>query len=146
MDADLERSVAKVETRHPHTLRRSGAILTGWSRGAYAAPVIARIHPGRWPFLVLVEANVPLAAASLRKAGVRAVALVAGELGTEIAGERKTQAELERAGFPSRLFVMQGTAHVYSDDIDRIMSEALAFVLAHEHDEADSGADASPPR
>jgi hypothetical protein len=102
--------------------------------------VIARAHPGRWPYLVLIEANVPLAAASLRKAGVRAVALVAGELGTEIAGERRTEAELVRAGFPARLFVMARVAHVYSDDVDRIMSEAMAFVLEHAEPSAASPA------
>ena len=132
MDGDLERSIAKVEARHRGSIRRDGGVLTGFSRGAYAAPVIARIHPGRWPYLVLIEANVPLAAASLRKAGVRAVALVAGETGTEIAGERKTVAALEEAGFPVRLFVMPRVAHLYSDDMDQIMSDALAFVTGHE--------------
>ncbi|HSO31505.1 MAG TPA: hypothetical protein VLT33_03285 [Labilithrix sp.] len=74
MDGDLERSIAKVEAKHRGSIRRDGAVLTGFSRGAYAAPVIARMHPGRWPFLVLIEANVPLSAASLRRSGVRAVA------------------------------------------------------------------------
>jgi hypothetical protein len=131
MDADLERSIARVEAKHPGSIRREGAILTGWSRGAYAAPAIARMHPGRWPYLVLIEANVPLSAASLAKAGVRAVALVAGELGTEIAGERKTEAELVGAGFPARLFVMAKVAHLYPDDMERVMAEALAFVQSH---------------
>ncbi len=130
MDGDLERSIAKVEGKHPGSIRREGAVLTGWSRGAFAAPVIARAHPGRWPYLVLIEANVPLSAASLRKAGVRAVALLAGEKGTEIAGERKTQEALEAAGFPARLFVMQGVAHQYPDDMDRLMADAFAYVLS----------------
>ncbi|MBX3189875.1 MAG: hypothetical protein KF819_22810 [Labilithrix sp.] len=131
MDADLERSIARVESKKEGSIRREGAVLTGFSRGAYAAPVIARMHPGRWPYLVLIEANVPLSAASLEKAGVRAVALVAGERGTEIAGERKTESELRAAGFPARLFVMAKVAHLYSDDIERVMADALAFVLAH---------------
>ena len=133
MDGDLERSIATVEAKHRGSISREGAILTGFSRGAYAAPVLARMHPGRWPFLVLIEANVPLSAASLRKAGVRAVALVAGEVGTEIAGERKTAKELVQSGFPARLFVMPRVAHLYSDDMERIMKEALAFLLSHEH-------------
>lgn len=134
MDADLERSIAKVEAKHRGSIRREGAVLTGWSRGAFAAPVIARMHPKRWPFLVLIEANVPLSAPSLRRAGVRAVALLAGEQGTEIAGERKTQAELEKAGFPATLIVMRGVAHHYPDDMGRLMSEAFEFVLSHEHE------------
>jgi hypothetical protein len=134
MDADLERSIVKVAAKHPGAIRREGAVLTGFSRGAYAAPVIARMHPGRWPLLVLIEANVPLTAAALRKAGVRAVALLAGETGTEIAGERKTDAELTAAGFPSRLFVMPRVGHLYPDEMDPLMADALAFVLAHERD------------
>lgn len=134
MDRDLEASIAKVSAKHPGAIRREGAILTGWSRGAFAAAPIARMHPGRWPYLVLVEADVPLAAAGLRRAGVRAVALVAGEKGTEIVGERKTEQKLAADGFPVRLFVMKGTAHLYSDDIDEVMREAIAFVLSHEHD------------
>lgn len=141
MDADLERSIAKVGTKHPGSIRRTGAILTGFSRGAFAAPVIARMHPGRWPLLVLIEANAPVTAASLRKAGVRAVAWLAGEVGTELAGERKTDAELRGAGFPSKLIVMPRVAHVYPDDMDDLMREAFEFVLSHEHD--DGGGDAS---
>lgn len=134
MDADLERSITKVAAKHPGALDRKNAVLTGFSRGAYAAPVIARAHPGRWPMLVLIEANVPLKAESLRKAGVKAVALVAGEVGTEIAGERKTAAALEADGFPVKLFVMPKVAHLYSDDMEDIMSAALSFVLSHEKD------------
>jgi pimeloyl-ACP methyl ester carboxylesterase len=129
MDADLEASIAKVDAARPGRVRREGAILTGYSRGAFAAPAIARRHPGRWPHLVLIEANVPLNAESLRRAGVRSVALLAGEQGTELAGERETEQALLAAGFPARLFVMPKTGHLYSADIDAIMARALAFVV-----------------
>jgi predicted esterase len=132
MDRDLEIASAKVEAKRRGSIRKEGAILTGYSRGAYAAPIIARMHPGRWPYLVLIEANVPLSVASLKSAGVRAVALVAGEQGTEIAGEQKTQADLERAGFPAKLFVMRRTGHLYSEDMEHVMHEALSFVLQYE--------------
>jgi hypothetical protein len=132
MDHDLESSIAKVEKKRGPVFRREGAVLTGYSRGAFAAPLIARNHPGRWPYLVLIEANAPLSAASLRKAGVRAVALVAGELGTEITGMRKTEQELHAANFPARLFVMRKTGHPYSDDMEDVMHAALGFVLSAE--------------
>lgn len=131
MDRDLETSIRNVEAKHRGTIQREGAVLTGYSRGAYAALPIARAHPGRYPYLVLIEANVPATADGLVKSGVRAVALVAGEKGDEIAGLRKTEATLTAAGFPARLFVMPNTGHLYSDDMERVMSEALAFVLAH---------------
>jgi hypothetical protein len=128
MDHDLEAAVAKVEAKHQGAIDRTGAILTGYSRGAYAAAVIARRHKDRWPYLVLIEANVSLTAASLRAAGVRAVALVGGELGNEIAGERTTVESLEKDGFPARLFVMKKTGHLYSDDMEYVMHDALSWV------------------
>ena len=129
MDKDLEASIAIVEKKHPGSISRDGSVLTGYSRGAYAAPVIARRHPGRFPYLVLIEANVPLAAESLAKSGVKAVALVAGETGSEIGGERKTEAQLQKDGVKAKLFVMPKTGHLYSEDMERVMTEALAFVL-----------------
>lgn len=130
MDKDLETSVAKVEAQHRGSIRRDGAVLTGYSRGAYAAAVIARQHKDRWPYLVLIEADATLSASSLRAAGVRAVALVAGEQGNEIAGMRATTESLEKEGFPARLFVMKKTGHLYSEDMESVMRDALAFVLS----------------
>ncbi len=134
MDADLERSIAKVSVKHAGVIRRDGAVLTGWSRGGFAVPVLARMHPSRWPYLVIIEANAPLDATALRRAGVRAVALLAGELGTELAGMAKTQDALERERFPAKLLVMRGVAHRYPSDMEALMREAFAFVLAHEGD------------
>lgn len=133
MDHDLEASVAKVEAKHKGSIDRSNAVLTGYSRGAYAAAVIARLpkNKNRWPYLVLIEANVSLSAASLKAGGVRAVALVAGEQGNEIAGERATVETLERDGFPAKLFVMRKTGHLYSDDMEWVMHDALTWVTAH---------------
>jgi len=145
MDRDLEAAVAKVEAKRSGTIRKDGAILTGYSRGAYAAPAIARRHPYRWRHLVLIEANVPLSAEALRTAAVLSVALVAGDQGNEIAGMKKTQSELERAGFPAKLFVMRRTGHLYSDDMEQVMHEALSFVLAHDEG-GDAGARAMDPR
>lgn len=139
MDRDLERAIASVGKRHS-TLSREGAILTGFSRGAYAAPQIAKSHPGRWPHLVLVEAAVPLSIEGLAVAQVRAVAFVAGERGPEIEGERKIVDGLVAKGFSARLFVMKGAAHFYSDDVDDVMREALDWVIAAGGNRAPRGA------
>ena len=79
---------------------------------------------------MLNEANVTLSADQLRKAGVRAVALIAGELGGQIGGERKTAAALEKQGYPARFWPMPKAGHYYSDDIAQIMKEAIEFVTA----------------
>lgn len=134
MDADLEASIAKVAAARPGAFTREGAVLTGYSRGAYASVPIVRKHPGRWPFLVLIEADVPASAPALRSAGVRAAAFVAGEQGQEIAGMRKSVEALAKDGFPAKLFVMPRTGHLYAEDMESIMRDALAYVLSYEND------------
>jgi len=140
IDRDLEHAIAAVDAGYPTEMTREGAVLTGFSRGAYAAAHIASLHPGRWPYLLLTEADVPLDARTLRAAGVRAVALVAGEIGSQIVGERRTYEKLRSQGFPVRLWVMPRAGHYYSANIDDIMREALAWLVRS--DEAPDAADA----
>ncbi len=129
MDRDLERAIEGVSTLYPHEVDRHGSVLTGFSRGAYAAASIAARHPGRWPYLVLVEADVSLDAATLRRAKVQAVALLAGEWGSQIAGERATAQRLRAQGYPARFFTMQKAGHYYSADIDSLMGQAIDWVV-----------------
>jgi pimeloyl-ACP methyl ester carboxylesterase len=129
MDQDLEKGIAVV--RRKTGLSREGAILTGFSRGGWAAIDLVRRHPGRWPYLVIVEADVTINKAYLEASKVRAVAMVAGELGTELPGERKSVEQMKADGYPAELFVMPHTAHLYSTNIDDVMRRALAFVTAH---------------
>jgi hypothetical protein len=132
MDRDLETSIAKVAAKKSGAFTREGAILTAYSRGAYAAPQIARSHPNRWRHLVLIEANAPLTVAGLKASGVKSVALVAGEYGDQIQGMRKTEAALTAEGYPAKLFVMMKTSHPYSADMEDVMAAALTFVLQHD--------------
>ncbi len=132
IDADLEASIASARRAITPRVSRDGEVLLGFSRGAYVAVFLAVRHPGRWPFLILNEADVELTVPMLRAAGVRAVALLAGEWGAQLAGERKTVDALVRAGYPARLWVMPKVGHAYSGDIDAIMREALDFVLQHD--------------
>ena len=130
IDEDLEHAIEATMARFPGAITRDDAVLCGFSRGAYMAVKFAVAHPGRWPYLVLNEANVALSAEQLRKAGVRAVALIAGEIGGQIAGEKKTAAALIKQGFPARFWPMPKAGHFYSDDIGQIMREAIDFVTA----------------
>jgi hypothetical protein len=129
MDRDLERSVEAVSTEYEGEVTRDGAILTGFSRGAFVAPAIAAMHPGRWPYLLLNEADVTLTKAGLERAGVKAVVMMAGEIGSQLQGERATVARLQKEGFPARLIVMPGAGHYYSANIDALMAEAMEFLL-----------------
>jgi pimeloyl-ACP methyl ester carboxylesterase len=130
IDVDLEHAIDATIARFPDAITRDDAVLCGFSRGAYMAVKFASAHPGRWPYLVLNEANVTLSVEQLKKAKVRAVALIAGELGGQIGGERKTAATLAKQGFPARFWPMPKAGHFYSDDIAQIMKEAIEFVTA----------------
>ena len=134
MDQDLEASVAKVAAKRRGAFTREGAILTGYSRGAFAAPQIARSHPNRWRHLVLIEANAPLTVAGLKASGVKSVALVAGEQGDQIQGMQRTESALTAEGYAAKLFVMKKTSHPYSADMEDVMASALSFVLQHDGD------------
>jgi pimeloyl-ACP methyl ester carboxylesterase len=130
IDDDLEASIAKTLEAFPDAIDRTDAVLCGFSKGAYVAVKIAAAHPGRWPYLVLNEANVTLSVEQLKKAGVRAVALVAGEKGGQINGEKATTAKLQKAGYPAKFWPMPNAGHYYSDDISTIMRDAIDFVTS----------------
>lgn len=129
MDQDLEKGIAVVRRKVDGGLSRDDEVLTGFSRGGWAAIEVVRMHPGRWPHLIIVEADVTITRAILDAAKVRSVAMVAGEWGTELAGEQKSVDALKADGYPAELFVMPKTAHLYSENIDDVMGRALAFVL-----------------
>jgi hypothetical protein len=131
MDQDLERGITVAQGKVDGGISRDDSVLTGFSRGGWAAIDIVRMHPGRWPYLVLVEADVTINKPYLEAAKVRAVAMIAGEWGTELPGEKKSVDDMKAAGYPAELFVMPKTAHLYSTNIDDVMRQALAFVLAH---------------
>lgn len=130
IDSDLELAVDTVSKVYPGELERSEQVLLGFSRGAYASAKIAAAHPGRWPYLVLIEADVPLTKKMLEDAGVRGVALIAGEIGGQIAGERKTEKALVAQGYPAKLWSMRKAGHHYSDDIESVMREAITWVTS----------------
>jgi predicted esterase len=135
MDADLERAIEATRRNVSPRVDRRGAVLAGFSRGAYVAVILAVRHPGRWPYLVLNEADVELTVPMLTNAGVKAVALLAGEWGAQVGGERKTAEALASEGYPARLWVMPKVGHAYSSNIEGIMGEVFEYLLGREETE-----------
>lgn len=130
IDEDLEKAIATVDALVPGELSREAPVLLGFSRGAYVSVKIAEAHPNRWPYLVLIEATPALSAKRLRAAGVKAVALLAGEIGSQAAGEKKLEKALSQEGFPARYWVMKGAGHHYSNDVDVLLREAVAWATS----------------
>jgi hypothetical protein len=134
IDRDLEKSIAKVMSIQQGEIDREGAVLVGFSRGAYASVFIAQNHPGRWPYLVLNEADTEVTATQLRAAKVRAVVLMAGAVGLNAGPVKKTYDELTKANFPVKFLLMPKAGHFYSENINDLMREALDFFVAQEID------------
>ena len=80
---------------------------------------------------MIIEADAALSVAGLRRAGVRAVALVAGEYGSQIGGERATVKKLRAQHYPAQTFVMPKAGHYYSANIADIMREAIDWAVAN---------------
>jgi pimeloyl-ACP methyl ester carboxylesterase len=131
MDQDLELGIKIAQKKTDGGFDREGSVLVGFSRGGWAAIDLVRMHPGRWQYLILIEADVTINKAYLDASKVRAVAMVAAELGTELPGEKKSVDQMKAANYPAELFIMPKTWHLYSTNIDEIMRNALDFVLAH---------------
>ena len=130
IEDDVERAIATTMEQFPGEISRDDEVLCGFSIGGYMAVHFAAAHPGRWPYLVINEANVSLSVPMLKKAQVRAVALIAGELGGQIQGERATAKALEAQGFPVKFWMMPQAGHYYSGNIGEIMQEAIEFVTS----------------
>ena len=60
---------------------------------------------------------------------MKAVALLAGEWGSQIGGERATAEHLQKQGYPAKFWKMSKAAHYYSADIDTLMGEAIDWVI-----------------
>ena len=89
--------------------------------GAFVAGLVARAFGVRWAI------------------AIGAVAMLAGENGSQIAGQKRTIDRLKKAGYPAQFWVMKGAGHHYSADIDTLMAEAMTFVLSAPSETRDAG-------
>jgi poly(3-hydroxybutyrate) depolymerase len=130
VEADIEKAIDVMEASYSGEVSREDGVLTGFSRGGYIAARLVSMFPKRWPYLIICEANAQMTAERLRAAGVRAVAIVAGEESIEYPGEKATAEQLEKDGMRVRLYTMKGVGHAYSKDYDDLMAQAVDFVTS----------------
>ncbi len=117
----------------PGKLDRSGeGTLIGFSNGAYFAAEMARLEAGKWPGLVLISMKLDLDAAQLRAAGVRRVALMAGDQDDVGAPLQALAKRLDGAGLPARFFSMGPVGHAFPADMPARTCGAIAWVRAAE--------------
>jgi len=103
--------------------------IVGYSLGAPAALLQAIREPGRYDRLMIVNASVEPAAATMKKAGLKRVALVAGTKDATASKLRAAAQRLVAAGVDARYFALEGTGHYFDEQSEARMTEPLGWLL-----------------
>lgn len=128
IDERIANAVNAVARSRGTTFDLSEIVVIGESMGAARAETLATKFPDRYTRLVLVGSPETPSPDNLRN--VKAVANLAGEKETQAKMRQGTRA-LDGAGTPVRFWELPGATHgEYGPEGQRIMSEAVAFVLA----------------
>ncbi|HEU4406417.1 MAG TPA: hypothetical protein VFS43_14225 [Polyangiaceae bacterium] len=127
-------SVEGLERRLPAGSKLGpGRALVGYSLGAAAASkVIELARPGEWSGLVVVNASAVPSAAQLRKAGVKRVALVAGERDMTAPKLKRAAKALEGAGLEARYFSLGPVGHYFGETTEAALEAPLRWVHGRE--------------
>jgi len=129
-ERQIHAALDAAEALAPGRLDRSGdGTLLGFSNGAYFAAEVACAEPGRWTGLVLMSMKLDLDAARLRAAGVRRVALAAGDQDASRASMEALARRLDgRRGLAARFMSLGPVAHTFPPDMADRMCAAIAWV------------------
>jgi hypothetical protein len=130
----IDASVEGLERRLPAGAKLGpGRALVGYSLGASAAgKAIALARPGQWSALMVVNASAVPSAAELRKAGVKRVALVAGERDMTAPKLKRTAKALEAAGLEARYFSLGPVGHYFGDTTEAALEAPLRWLHRRE--------------
>jgi pimeloyl-ACP methyl ester carboxylesterase len=124
----VEDPLRALGSRHADSIDSARKALVGYSLGATAALRIAVAQPGQWKGLMIVNAGVEPSAATLRKAGVKRIALVAGDRDRSAHKLKRGALRLKRAGIDARYFSMGGVGHYFDATSESRMVEALTWL------------------
>lgn len=127
-------SVEGLERRLPAGSKLGpGRALVGYSLGAAAASqALALARPGEWTALMVINASVVPSAAELRKAGVKRVALVAGEHDMTAAKLKRTAKALASAGLDARYFSLGPVGHYFGESTEAALEAPLRWLHRRE--------------
>jgi pimeloyl-ACP methyl ester carboxylesterase len=124
----VESPLRALGDRHAKSVDSTRKALVGYSLGATAALRIALAQPGQWNGLMIVNAGVEPGAATLRKAGVKRIALVAGDRDRSAHKLKRAAQRLKRAGIDARYFSMGAVGHYFDATSESRMVEALTWL------------------
>jgi pimeloyl-ACP methyl ester carboxylesterase len=139
LEEHVSSGLARVQERYGERISREGAVLVGFSLGAFAAVSLLSSGTRRFDGLVLVGASVAPTPEQIALAGVRRVAFAAGDFDSAAPAMRRAAAALEKQGIQARYESLGRTGHVIPDST----SAPIGRLIDWARDQAHAGA---PPR
>ncbi|HEY2405120.1 MAG TPA: hypothetical protein VGI10_03910 [Polyangiaceae bacterium] len=128
LDQRIQRALGRVAAQGRVPIDRADVTLMGYSQGALRAESLARFYGSHYRRVVL--GGPPERPSPRHFPSALAIAVVGGEKEDTADMQRGTQ-DLQTAGKLARFFLLPGVDHgEFGADGNRVMSEALGFVLA----------------
>lgn len=119
---------AAVEAEFPDRVAKDETTLVGFSQGAFVGLHLG--EEGGFPYLVLIAAAIEPNVAKLRAAGVKRIALAAGDFDGSRGTMEKARRTLERGGIETKYFSMGRTGHWLPADTNSKVGAMLDWVHA----------------
>lgn len=127
LTATVTSSLQALARENP-TVDLNRKVLVGYSLGAAAALRVVSASKGDWSGLMLLNAGLEPHPAALEAAGLRRVALVAGERDGSRAKLRRAADRLVRAGLDARFFSLASTGHFFDGTSEARLVEPLEWL------------------
>jgi predicted esterase len=127
----VDESLAALATDYPGAAQTDHDVtLVGFSQGAYLALDMVNREKGPWSSLVLIAASLEPDGHALAKAGIRRVLLAAGDYDGARPTMQRAAERLAADGFDARYESLGPVGHQFALDMNRWMTDALAWVRA----------------
>jgi predicted esterase len=128
----VQRSRDDVERAFVGSVSGEGAILAGFSLGAFVALDVAQSTKGQWPHVLLVGARVWPDPARLQAAGVKSILLASGDWDITRDHMKKQATRLREAGLRASYQSLGPVGHRFPRDMDQRLARATEWLLGED--------------
>jgi len=124
----VTRALSALHERHPSASRERTA-LVGYSLGASAVQRLVAREQAGFSHIMFLNAGTVVAAEPLRRAGVRRVALVAGDRDMSAPKLKASTRRLQAGGMSAQFFSLKDTGHFFDPTSESRLVDPLGWLL-----------------
>lgn len=129
----LSGGLARVRERYGERISEEGAVLVGFSLGAFAAVSLLSSGTHQFAGVVLVGASVAPTAEQITSAGVARIALVAGDFDSSAPAMQRAAAALKKQGIRARFVSLGQTGHFFPDSTSAPIGRVIDWARGLDH-------------